>query len=236
MTTTRTIAALAGLALAGLAHAANFSENFDSYAAGSQMHGVNGWKGWDNNPAAGALVSSAKSFSGANSVAVTNGTDLVRQFNVVGGVWSFDAKQWISTGSTGQSYFILMNTYVDGANNNNGYWSVQVVMNASNNTVSDTFRGGNTVALVRDQWVDIHVDINLDANTYQAYYNGSLITSTAWKSSGASASRIGAVDLYSSGGSSFYDDVGLTQVPAPSAAALLFLGGFVASGRSRPKR
>jgi hypothetical protein len=32
------------------AHAQLFSENFDSYSNGSQMHGQGGWKGWNNNP------------------------------------------------------------------------------------------------------------------------------------------------------------------------------------------
>ena len=31
----------------------DWSDNFDSYATGSQLHGQGGWKGWDNNPAAG---------------------------------------------------------------------------------------------------------------------------------------------------------------------------------------
>ncbi len=82
------------------------------------------------------------------------------------------------------------------------------------------------------------MDIDLDANTYQAYYNGSLVTSAAWKVKAASAMRLAAVNLFAGNGSAFYDDISLTQlvahVPAPSAAALLFLGGFVAMGRSRP--
>ncbi|MBK9233821.1 MAG: hypothetical protein IPO15_24020 [Anaerolineae bacterium] len=32
----------------------DWSDNFDSYATGSQMHGQGGWKGWANDPAAGA--------------------------------------------------------------------------------------------------------------------------------------------------------------------------------------
>jgi len=48
------VAVLALLSACSLAGAQDFAEDFESYAAGSEMHGQGGWKGWDNTPGAGA--------------------------------------------------------------------------------------------------------------------------------------------------------------------------------------
>ena len=58
---------------------AQWSENFDSYASGSQVAGQGGWQGWDDAAAAGALVSSAQSLSSPNSIAIAGGSDLVQK-------------------------------------------------------------------------------------------------------------------------------------------------------------
>ena len=52
-------AVLAVLALPSLA-LAQWSDNFDGYANGTSLHGVGGWAGWDNNPAATGFVTNAQ--------------------------------------------------------------------------------------------------------------------------------------------------------------------------------
>ncbi len=237
--TTRVFAAAMGLALGATAGATVFNDAFDAYTPGAQMHGVNGWKGWDNLAGAGALVSSARAYSGSNSLHVTGATDLVHEHSIVTGSWSYTAKQWIDSGAAGVSYFIVMNTYADGGNSDWQWWSSQLKFDLGANTVRDDLRSGsNRVTLRRDQWAEVRVDIDLDANTMSSYYDGSLIYSGSWTQGSRSARRIGALDLYAGSGSSFYDNVSLAQVPAPSAASLLFLGAAVAAGRSRvaPRR
>lgn len=93
----------------------SFIENFDSYTAGSQMHDQGGWKGWDNTPSAGALVSTAQAASGANSVAIELGSDLVHEFSeATSGQGVFSAKQYVPTSYAGDTYFILLNRHNDG--------------------------------------------------------------------------------------------------------------------------
>ena len=92
----------------------DWSDNFDSYATGSQLHGQGGWKGWDNNPAAGALTSSAQARSAPNSAAIVGASDLVHEYSgYTSGQWVYTAWQYVPTNFTGQSYFILLNTYND---------------------------------------------------------------------------------------------------------------------------
>ena len=93
---------------------AQFSENFDSYTNGMSLHGVNGWKGWDNNPAATAYATNAQATSSPNSVDITPTSDLVHEFSgYTSGIWNFTAWQYVPSSATGQQYFILLNTYAD---------------------------------------------------------------------------------------------------------------------------
>lgn len=77
---------LAAFALAAIFPATAFaqapwSDSFDTYAAGSQMHGQGGWKGWDNNPAWRALVCDAYARSSPNSVEIVGASDLVHEYS-----------------------------------------------------------------------------------------------------------------------------------------------------------
>jgi hypothetical protein len=57
-----------------------WSEDFDSYADGSAMHGQGGWKGWDNDPAWTGYVSSQEYLSEPHSVEVSADCDLVHEY------------------------------------------------------------------------------------------------------------------------------------------------------------
>ena len=58
-----------------------WSDNFDSYADGSSMHGQGGWKGWDNDENFTAYVSSTVSRSSPHSVDIYKFSDLVREYS-----------------------------------------------------------------------------------------------------------------------------------------------------------
>ena len=46
----------------------DWMDNFDGYAAGQDLQGVGGWKGWFNDPAASASTTDAQALSAPNSV------------------------------------------------------------------------------------------------------------------------------------------------------------------------
>jgi hypothetical protein len=207
----------------GTAPLVDWYDNFDSYATGSQMHGQGGWKGWDNNPAAGALTSSVQARSAPNSVDILGASDLVHTYSgYTSGQWIFTAWQFVPTGFTGQSYFILLNTYADGGPNN---WSTQVMFDAGTNSViSDGVAG--TLPLLRNQWVELRIEIDLDANTHAFYYGNQQLFQGSWTEglSGGGALNIAAVDLFANGASSvYYDDMSLIG-PAPAISLVKTVG------------
>jgi uncharacterized repeat protein (TIGR01451 family) len=198
-----------------LIYEAGWYDNFDSYAPGSQMHGQGGWKGWFNNPAAGALVSDAYSHSDPNSVAVVGATDLVHEYaGYTADTWTYTAWQYIPGTYSGQTYFIMLNTYND--DNVGLNWSTQVCFNSATDRLYDDVAAdcssGASLSIVYDQWVEIRVEIDLDNDIQTLYYNGEMLYQDSWTDhvSGDGALNIGAVDLFANNASEiYYDDISL---------------------------
>jgi len=197
---------IAEIELIGRPSVALFLEDFDSYEAGTDLHGVNGWKGWDNTPGAAADVSDAFASSGANSVDIDGSADLVREFDLTGGMIEFSAMQYIPSGTSGTTYFILLNSYDDGANQD---WSIQTTFDLAAGTVG--YWGGGAATIVYDEWVKLSYVIDLDNNTVDKYYNGELIETADWDDTGHNT--LGAIDLYGNGASSvYYDDITISSL------------------------
>lgn len=194
------------LAVAGFcstAAAQAFREDFDSYAAGTDLQNVNGWKGWNGAAGSSAPVSDAFAFSGSNSVEIVSSADFVHEFDIAGGKWVFSTMLYVPSGTSGTSYFILLNSYDDGANQD---WSVQTLLDMGAGTLSSYYVAGSDIPLVFDEWVELKVVIDLDQNTVDEYYNGTLFATHQWDDN--EHGTIGAVDLYGNNASSvYYDDI-----------------------------
>jgi uncharacterized repeat protein (TIGR01451 family) len=192
---------------------ADWGDSFDTYAVGSSMHGQGGWKGWFNTPAATAYVSDLYALTPGNSVEVSNTTDLVHEYSgYTADQWVYTAWQYIPTGFTGESYFILLNSYDDAGTNLN--WSTQINFQSATNLVVNEGNSGGTLPIVYDQWVELRVEIDLTGNTQSFYYNGDLLFTGTWteEQSGGGALNIAAVDLYANSASPvYYDSISLEQ-------------------------
>jgi hypothetical protein len=230
--------------------AGKYSENFDSYTAGSEIIGQGGWEGWDNDGTKGAMVSDAVAFSGPNSLETAGMTDVVQPFDIVGGKWTVEAMQYIPGDATGSAWFILMNQYPADIGSKDD-WSVQINFNLDTDNMpgrihgwvrggDPAFQGGLDV--IRDQWVPIRVEVDLDNNTVDQYYNNELLVSTTWY---GTQPAIEALNLYAgfdldgngSPGTSpiYYDNINV--VPEPATLSLLGLGLVVLMGlRLRRRR
>ena len=117
-------------------------------------------------------------------------------------------------------------------------WSVNLFTDISGNVIESDEVPGSSVALLKNQWVDIRFEINLTANSVTSYYNNTLLATHPWQSGGINELR--ALDLYPDEGAGtaqvgpvFYDNVQLTLVPEPSTIGLLLLGGLAILFRVR---
>ncbi len=188
-------------------------ENWDSYPTGQDMHGIGGWKGWGNDPTFTAFTTDEQALSSPNSIDILADADLVREYSGYDtGFWTYTAWQYIPDDFTGESYFILLNQYDDGGATNN--WSTQVDFNSALDLVVNDGGAGGQLPMIRDEWVEIRVEIDLINDNQAFYYGDDLLFEGSWTDgmSGDGILNIGAVDLFANGASSvFYDDLSLVE-------------------------
>ena len=171
-------------------------ETFDTYANGTDLHGVSGWAGWDNDPALSAVVTQIQSKSAPQAVDIKLDADLVQEFpGFETGAWSYSGWQYIPSSFTsaggGQfagSYFNLLNTYTAGAPHDLAKdWSVQMQFD-SNDGMLKVFHGDNlntiNVPYETDRWVKIQAIVDLENDWTQIYYDDTLITEYSWTGGG----------------------------------------------------
>jgi hypothetical protein len=190
-----------------------FSENWDSYATDSQVHGQGGWKGWANDPAAGAFVVDDQSVSAPNAIEIAGPSDLIHEFDYDSGAWTITAKQYIPSSFSGQSYFIFQNVYNDAQLDLS--WSVQVIFDSATGMVSNEPTGADqgSTPFVTDQWADLRLDVDLDADTQTFSYNGTVVYSGSWSNQFPNQvtpgiAEIGAIDLFANTATAvYYDDI-----------------------------
>ena len=175
---------------------AQFSDDFESYTVGN----IDGQGPWRDFPGVEiSEVSTAQAFSGTQSLALstaTSGDDIggfgsdvfVANLNdtpITSGVWNLSYQLYVPSSFDGHvemyiSQGSIRDNFEEGvfirANNNVG-------INPAINRLSfvDLGENGRTPArLLLDQWVEINVLIDLDNNTVEISYNGSVFFTSAW--------------------------------------------------------
>lgn len=186
-------------------------EGFQLYGVGVALNNVGGWFPWDDNAAVVAYTTGTIARTGGRSCDILSTSDSVHLYTAASGQWTYTAWQYIPADATGtDAYLILMNTY---ASNGPKSWSTQVRFQLSDNTVYDNLVGGvtgNVLTLIRDAWVPISVQVDLDAGTQTVSYNDQLLFAASWNRLGG-VGAIAAVDLFGSTASHvYYDDLQLS--------------------------
>jgi len=203
---------------------APWTENFDSYTAGSALHGQGGWHGWDDVAAVTGYVSNVQSRSSPNSLEIAwfsgNSADMVHEYTDINtGTWIFTAYQYVPSTMTGNSFFILMNKYVTLTHNNQD-WSLQLISSRTAGTIADYNDATKTLPLVTNDWAEIRVEINFDTDWQIIYYNNQQLNAKAWTSGGGTPGglkNLAAVDLYADSATStsvYWDDLSVAP-PIP---------------------
>jgi hypothetical protein len=190
------------------------------------------WQAWGFSAPNGlSPVVSSRSNSAPQSVEIVGGTgsggagsdDMVhtyRNLDFSSGVFQYTGMCYVPGDTTGDSYFILLNTY-DGATQTYN-WSTQVHFDTANGLILSDFDDGvqNEVALVTDQWVEMNVIINMDLDDQIISYNGEVVIRKSWSAGtgGAGIVDLQALDLYGNDATAVYwDDLRICTV-APEGA------------------
>lgn len=191
-----------------------WSEDWDSYATGQNIHGESGWKGWDNDASYTAFTSNAQYVSSPNSIAITGSSDLVHEFpNYAINQWVFTTKVFVPSDYSGTSYFILLDEYSDGGPYN---WLTQVHFDSADNYVRDDRHSG-ILPLIKDQWVEICVIVDINSDTTKFYYGGNLLYEGDEAGVyGYDIQTVEAIDLFANWASPvYYDNLSVRTLDAP---------------------
>jgi hypothetical protein len=191
------------------AASAQWSDNFDGYTNRTVLDNVNGWAGWDDDGSMAAIVTDSEALSPPHSAAVGGGlSDAVRLFSgYTTGRWTFTTHVYLPSNLQGTTYFLLNNDYAHGGPYD---WAVEIDMDRSAGTAHEAFRdpdGTMAAPLLYDMWMEVRVEFDLDANTADVYFGGSLIGAGPWDAySGSGILELEAVELYAPHAATVYWD------------------------------
>jgi hypothetical protein len=174
--------------------------------------GFGTWEEWLGSTDVCGQITTAQAFIGARSLEIVGnvggstgqGDDTVRRFyDVTSGRWTLSTMTYVPMDATGVAYINVLNTYDDppGSPVADYRWSLQVHFDADVNQVIADFDAG-TAALVKGRWAEFRVEIDLDDDLADYYYDGvRFVQARSW-SCGLGApfcgtqARIEAIDLY----------------------------------------
>ena len=229
------------------AFAQTFSDNFDSYTAGSPMAQQSGgnWTTWSNAPGGteDVPVSNANAASMPNSIyfstSTQNGgpTDLVKHFGVMNtGQFSLQFNMFVETGKAG--YFNLQKTATLGQT-----WTMDCFFQDNGTMAMSNAQGLDfSASYPQNAWFNFRLDVNFNTNVWEVFIDN--------VSAGTFANPINqveAIDIFPVDGNSPYscgyyiDDFQYTVTPytLPSlngaATYVTTIEGAIAGAVATPK-
>ena len=220
MRTVLSIALACGVAAPALAQVTLIDDGFEDYTVGSAVAGQGGWDLWPGG--SDAFVSDAQAASGSNSfLADQFEVDVIYRMRdgagdpiAQSGQWTFSCQTYVSSAAVGDFYVLLLNQFND-ADPGNSNWSMQLRLGSIDQVVESQFDGATT-ALILDQWVPVRAEIDLDADSFDIYYNDVILAEDLiWSEnvSGGGLTQIDVLDLYTPNANpSYIDDVLLVEV------------------------
>ena len=210
-----------------------FTYDFETYTAGGQVacQTPDEWTTWSNAPCGteDAYVSTDYAYSGVNSVKVSGVNDLVKELgNLTTGHYNLSFQMYIPNGTLG--YFNTLQDFAGASSQ----WGMQVYFGDDNTQPTPGvgwIDGGGALAASfnfdYDTWMLIEVDVDLDQDWAEYYFNGALIHGWVW-SSGAfgtgTLNQLDGVDFFAfvgSGGTALYyfDDFEMEDLSGPTLPA-----------------
>ena len=207
---------------------AQYSEDFESYAPGQFVEPI-AWENWFSGP--GSLIVDTTIVAdpaggGGQALMVEGAADPVLVverafgFPVISGAWEMTVWQYTPS-SSGQTYFIFLNTY-DPAGSN---WSIQTWTNGGTGVFHDDY-SGNEAPAVLDEWVELRVIVDLadgvsNPGAQYFFYNGELLYNDVWDRDGIGTNKLDGMDLYSAGPVNYFDDISIDPAEITGACCVV---------------
>lgn len=232
------VALLAGFAV----HAQSFSDNFESYTAGTKLAAASStWATWSspNGGADDVSVINTKAKSGTNSIyfgsTVEAGgpTDIVLPFGAQHSTGTFEISFETFVESGKLAYLNLQETATPGQ-----AWTLDVDFTTDGKL---NFRSGLigsllSVSYPQNQWFNFKLVVDLNTNTYEAYVNNNSVGTFQ-----NGLRKFASLNFYPTNGSGFYvDDVSYNHTPytvAGTNASITFIDkvvGFLGGAKVIP--
>lgn len=197
-----------------------WSDNFDSYANESGIIDQGAWVGWNNVNNDDTIVTDEQAASPPHSLKMGAAAmvDLVPQFSgATSGIWYLDVMTYVPAGSTSMSSdigFLARHTGFEGAFDTQ--WFGPFTLNMETGMANDN------VPIVRDQWIPMRTVFDIDARTYEIFYNEQFARSGTFPD-GFDDAVVG-LDVWTPAGAStlYYDDFRMAPA-APEPRDPLFL-------------
>ena len=188
-----------------------YEDNLDSYAVNSFLGIVNPtwWTTWSNAPGGGEDIQMKNTFS--HSTPMSGSADkvggqsdaILKLGNKVSGAYELKWYMYIETGKCG--YYNIQHMQSPGIE-----WAFEIYFRTGGTI--ELLTGGNTTigSYIKDQWVEVKHEIDLDKDSIWLYIDGTLLHK--WKFSDQASSVGGTKQL---GGVDFFagEKSGTTEVP-----------------------
>ena len=194
-----------------------WSDDFDSYTAGELLHGQGGWEAWDLDTQLSPYVSDSQARSNPNSVELNyrnhfTWSDIVYLFyGINSGKWTATAWWFLPEKFDGCSAFVLLNTYEhNGIHQLPQDCSVVIVADSAIDEIYDN-NGEGKLPLIRNEWIELRVEIDFDLDSYDVYYNNTLLGSGIWTGTGGQK-NLACIDLcndWKESNETYFDDISL---------------------------
>ena len=187
-------------AIVGFSQTLPYSDNFDSYSAGSFLAVVNPiwWTTWSNLPSSGEDIQITTAFAhsapNSGSVDTVGGpTDgLLRLGDKVSGKYELKWWMYIETGKCG--YYNIQHMQFPGIE-----WAFYIFFRT--NGTLELKEGGDTITgtYPKDNWFEVRHEINLDDDEIKLYINGALLHTwpfSNWAGAPGGTKQLGSVDFW----------------------------------------
>lgn len=214
----------------GFAQTTLFSDNFETYTAGSklvqQAPGTD-WTTWSNAPGGSEdpVVSNAQANGGTKSVKIAVNNDLVLKLNdKTTGRYQIKMFSFVPTGKIG--YFNLLQDFAASTSQ----WGMEVYFNADGSgLVHAGGEGTGSFTYTQNAWVSISVIVDIDDDFATLYISNNEVVSWKWStgSQGSnSLAKLDAINFYgpADGGTAecYFDDIEfIEQLPLTGPANLV---------------